>query len=159
MKMRRADREVTDEKMIDDIICKSKICRIGFNDNGEVYIVPLNFGYVHEDGKRIFYFHSAKAGRKVELVRANPVVGFELDTSYELWEADIACNFSAGYQSVIGNGKISIVEDDALKENALTEIMATNTGKREWNFAPQMINAVAIFKLEVINISCKEHVR
>lgn len=159
MKMRRTDREINDEKKIDDIICKSKICRIGFNDNGEVYIVPLNFGYVNEDGKRVFYFHSAKEGRKVDLVKSKPIVGFELDTSYELWEADIACNFSAGYQSVIGNGKISVVEDNDIKEKALTEIMVTNTGKKEWNFAPQMINAVAVFKLEVINISCKEHVR
>ncbi len=159
MKMRRTDREINDDKMIDDIICKSKICRIGFNDNGVAYIVPMNFGYVNEDGKRVFYFHSAKVGRKVELIKSKAVVGFELDTSYELWEADIACDFSAGYQSVIGTGEISVVEDVDIKEKALTEIMATNTGKRGWSFPPQMINEVAIFKLEVISLSCKEHVR
>lgn len=159
MKMRRADREITNEKMIDDIIYKCKICRVGFNDHGAVYIVPLNYGYVHEDGKRVFYFHSAKEGRKVDLVQSKPVVGFELDTSYALWEADTACQFSAGYQSIIGNGIIHVVEDADLKEKALTEIMAMNTGKRDWHFASEMINAVSVFKLEVTGISCKEHMR
>lgn len=44
--MRRKDREVTDEARIDEIISRCTCCRIGFNDSGEVYIVPLNFGYV-----------------------------------------------------------------------------------------------------------------
>ncbi len=157
--MRRADREILDEKKIDEIICKCKICRVGFNDSGKVYIVPLNFGYVNEDGKRVFYFHSAKEGRKVDLAYSKPIVGFEMDTSYELWKADIACEFSAGYQSIIGDGRMSVIEDIDLKQKALTEIMAMNTGKRDWSFAPQMIDTVAIFKLEVMNISCKEHVR
>ena len=44
--MRRKDREITDEAKIDEIISRCNCCRIGFNDSGEVYIVPLNFGYV-----------------------------------------------------------------------------------------------------------------
>ena len=50
--MRRKDREVTDEARIDEIISRCNCCRIGFNDSGEVYIVPLNFGYVKQDGRR-----------------------------------------------------------------------------------------------------------
>ena len=47
--MRRKDREVTDEARIDEIISRCNCCRIGFNDSGEVYIVPLNFGYTYEE--------------------------------------------------------------------------------------------------------------
>ena len=78
--MRRKEREVIDDVQIDGIIRKCKICRVGFYDNGEVYIVPLNFGFVHSGNKRIFYFHGAKEGRKFELIRHKPEVGFELDT-------------------------------------------------------------------------------
>jgi nitroimidazol reductase NimA-like FMN-containing flavoprotein (pyridoxamine 5'-phosphate oxidase superfamily) len=157
--MRRKDREVLDDRKIDEIINQSKICRIGFIDAGEVYIVPLNYGYVYENGKRVLYFHSAKEGRKIDLVKLNPTVGFELDTGFELWEADTACDYSAGYQSVIGNGVISIVDDFKEKKSALTKLMATNTGKTEWSFTPGRIDSVAVFKLEVTNISCKEHLR
>ena len=43
--MRRKDREVTNSAKIADIISRCTCCRIGFYDEKEVYIVPLNFGY------------------------------------------------------------------------------------------------------------------
>ena len=48
--MRRKDREIIDPVHIQDIMQRCDVCRIGFNDEGEVYIVPLNFGYVNNDG-------------------------------------------------------------------------------------------------------------
>lgn len=157
--MRRKEREITDDIKINEIIQKCKICRVGFNDNGEVYIVPVNFGFVDDNGKRIFYFHGARKGRKVDLIKQNPRVGFELDTGFELWEGKYACDFSAGYQSVIGTGTISIVEEFEDKKAALIEIMSTITDNREWQFDKKMVEAVAVFKLEVADISCKENVR
>ena len=77
--MRRKDREVTDESRIDGIIRRCSCCRLGFSDGGEVYIVPMNFGFVKRDGKRVFYFHSAKEGRKVELLKNGCDVGFGQD--------------------------------------------------------------------------------
>ena len=155
--MRRKDREVIDDAQIDEIIRKCKICRVGFYDNGEVYIVPLNFGFVHSGDKRIFYFHGAKEGRKFELIRHKPEVGFELDTAYKLIEAETPCAFSAMYQSVIGTGIISEITDFECKKNALTELMNSITGKKEWDFPPHAIDAVAVFKMEVKTISCKQH--
>lgn len=157
--MRRKDREVIDNTKINEIIRKSKVCRVGFADNGEVYIVPLNFGFVDHSGKRTFYFHSAKEGRKVDLVKQNPKVGFELDTGYELWEAENACDFSAGFQSIIGTGTISIVDDYEDKKTALIAIMATITGKDTWKFNNRMTDAVDVFRLDVETISCKEHIK
>ncbi len=53
--MRRTDREITDAEKITQIIQTCHCCRLGFCDNGAVYIVPLNFGYAEENGKRVFY--------------------------------------------------------------------------------------------------------
>ena len=57
--MRRKDREVTDSMKIENIISRCTCCRIGFHDDGEVYIVPLNFGYETKGDAYIFYFHNA----------------------------------------------------------------------------------------------------
>lgn len=157
--MRRKDREVTDDVLIDNIIKNCKICRIGFCDNGKVYVVPLNFGYSIENGKRVFYFHSAKEGRKIDLIKSAPEVGFEMDTNYELWEGNAACEYTAGFQSVIGNGTVYLVEELEEKKKALQELMLTNTGKKDWEFDQKMIDSVCIFKLVVEKLSCKEHVR
>ncbi len=155
--MRRKDREVIDTMKIKHIISQCTCCRIGFYDNGEVYIVPLNFGYEAKDNTFTFYFHGAKEGRKIELIKKNPIVGFEMDTNYALQGAELACGYSARFQSIIGNGIVSIVSEIKEKRLGLSLIMEHNTEKRDWNFDEKMVNAVAVFKLEVTKISCKEH--
>ena len=155
--MRRKDREVTAPEKIADIIDRCVCCRIGFNDSGSVYIVPLNFGYERAGDTFVFYFHGAREGRKIDLIHTSPHVGFEMDTDYKLNEADMACGHSARFQSVIGNGVMSIVEDDGEKRKGLTLLMAHNTGKRDWLFDEKMLAAVTVFKLEVTTMSCKVH--
>lgn len=67
--MRRKDREITDSLRIADIINRCTCCRIGFYDDGEIYVVPLNFGYEVKDDSYVFYFHGAKEGRKIDLTK------------------------------------------------------------------------------------------
>lgn len=157
--MRRKDREVLDEVKIDEFIRNCDCCRIGFYDkeNNEVYIIPLNFGYSHVDNKRVFYFHGAKEGRKIELISKTKKVSFEMDSNHELIVGKMACNYSERYQSVIGTGLISFVEDKDEKIAALNEIMFQSTGKKDWDFPEPMLNGVAVFMIEVISLSCKEH--
>ena len=114
--MRRKDREVTDESRIDGIIRRCSCCRLGFSDGGEVYIVPMNFGFVKRDGKRVFYFHSAKEGRKVELLKNVCDVGFEMDCVYELHPGEVPCDCYAEFSSIIGTGRAEIVtgEDEKI---------------------------------------------
>ena len=157
--MRRKDREVLDEVKIDKFIRNCDCCRIGFYDkeNNEVYIVPLNFGYSHVDNKRVFYFHGAKEGRKIELISKTKKVSFEMDSNHELIIGKMACNYSERYQSVMGIGIISFVEDKEEKAKALNEIMFQSTGEKDWEFPEPMLNGVAVFMIEVTSLSCKEH--
>lgn len=155
--MRRKDREITNPEKIAEIILSCHCCRVGFYDDGEIYIVPLNFGYRESGGIRTFYFHAAKEGRKIDLISKSPSVGFEMDTNYKLKVHDIACAYSASFQSVIGTGRITVVDSLQEKEAALQAIMYHNTHKEDWNFTEAMLNTVCIFKLEVAKLSCKEH--
>lgn len=156
--MRRKDREVTDPERIEQVIADSHCCRIGFDDDGEVYIVPLSFGYVRaEDGCYTFYFHGADKGRKIDLIRKNPKVGFELDTNYELHPSDIASQCTAAFQSVIGTGTVSFVAEPEEKREGLLRIMRHYTGKDEWEFPEKMFDAVCVFKLVTEKLSCKVH--
>jgi len=155
--MRRKDREVTDPAKIEDIISRCVCCRIGFNDNGRVYIVPLNFGYEKTGENYTFYFHGAQEGRKIELIRRSPCVGFEMDTHYKLNEGEKACDYSARFQSVIGSGEMRMVTETQEKRHGLDLIMEYTTGKRRWDYPEPMLREVAIFKLSVTELSCKEH--
>ena len=66
--MRRKDREVTDAFKIEEIIAGCHCCRLGFNDDGEIYILPLNFGWEKQGGGYVLYFHGAREGRKIDLI-------------------------------------------------------------------------------------------
>ena len=154
-KMRRNDREVKDKALIEQFIAKEQIIRIAFYDNGDLYIVPLNYGFIYENDKYVFYFHGAKAGRKFELSKSSPMVGFEIDGEYELLQADVACKNSAKFQSVIGTGRLSIIEDYEEKIKGLNVLMNHISGKSEWDYSKDMVNAVAVFRLEVDKLSCK----
>lgn len=75
--MRRKDREITDICAILDLVSECKVCRLAMTDGGVPYIVPLNYGYEYADGALTFYFHSAKEGRKLEILKKNPTVCLE----------------------------------------------------------------------------------
>lgn len=153
--MRRSDREITDKSAIEEFIAGEKIIRIGFCDNGEVYIVPVNYGYTMNDGSYTFYFHGAAAGRKFDLATSSPDVGFEIDGRYKLIEADKACGHSANYQSVIGSGVLSIISDKAEKISALNSIMKQSTGKADWEYPDAALEKTAVYRLEVKKMTCK----
>ena len=74
MEMRRSDRRIDDPSRIAEIVEGCDCLRIGFNDNGEVYIVPLNYGYESSGDSYRFYFHGAKEGRKVDLIASSPIL-------------------------------------------------------------------------------------
>lgn len=155
--MRRKDRQVSDAAMQREIILACSCCRLGFCDEGGAYIVPLNFGYEERGGKRTFYFHGAREGRKMGLIKAGGPVGFELDTGWRLNEAKEACEYSASFRSVIGRGEVSLIEDRAGKLYGLERIMEHNSGRDGWEYPEEMLDSVAVFKLEVTELDCKEH--
>lgn len=158
--MRRKDREITDPNAIFAVIEQCHVCRLGFCDDGDVYIVPLHFGYERDEARATLYFHGAREGRKMALIAKNPRVGFEMDTGADVYTkgaADVACGYTARFQSVIGTGSASLVHDTNEKRRALELLMSHSVEKRDWTFDERMLAAVAVFKVEVEKMSCKSH--
>ena len=155
LRVRRNDRKITEPKAIAAFIEREQIIRIAFCEDCDIYIVPVNYGYTCENGNYTFFFHGAKAGRKYELAKSQPKVGFEMDGKYELIEGAIACRFSAVFQSIIGTGRLSLLEDKGEKIKGLNTIMKQTTGKIEWDYEDAMLESVAVFRLDVENMSCK----
>jgi uncharacterized protein len=159
MSMRRKEREVTDSGEIIKVLDTCFSLHVGFNDNGHIYIVPVNFGYTKTDGKYTFYFHGAKDGRKYGLIRKGGLVGFECDSDGEIGTGESACNYTAFYASVVGEGIVSEIENKDEKRNALNGIMKKATGKDPWTFPDIMLNKVGVFKIDVSELTCKKHTR
>lgn len=155
--MRRIDREIRDPQGIREILESCQVMRIGFYDGQEVYVLPLNFGFEERQGQYTFYFHGAGEGRKIDLIRSHPHVGFETDTAYRIHEAEEACGYSAGFASIIGNGTMEMLPGPVEKKHGLRRIMAQVTGRDNWDFPEEMLKRTAVFCLKVEKMSAKAH--
>lgn len=152
--MRRKDREITDvgEKL--KIIDSLKVCRLAMNDDGQPYIVPLNFGYKYEGDKLTLFFHGAKEGRKINVLRADPRVCFKMDGQHQLIENEVASEYSFAFESVIGEGRVEFIEDPQGKAEGLSVLMKHQTG-RDFTFNEKDTENVAVYKVEAAWFTCK----
>ena len=110
--MRRNDRQITDFIEIVEVIKRCDVCRIAFNDAGYPYMIPLNFGMKMEGEQIILYFHGAGEGKKYELLGRDNRVSFEMDCSHKLVADREGCRCTMGYESVVGRGRMEIVEGE-----------------------------------------------
>ena len=152
--MTRREQEVTDINEIIRILDESKIAHIGLVDGDEPYVVPMNYGYLMEDGKLTIYLHGAKRGRKLDLIRANPNVFFEAECDLVPFEGDVACRYGIAYSSIMGKGTAEIIEDVEEKKLALSAIMKTQTGK-DFEFEDKMTTIVSIVRIDVSRYTAK----
>jgi nitroimidazol reductase NimA-like FMN-containing flavoprotein (pyridoxamine 5'-phosphate oxidase superfamily) len=120
--MRRKDREITDLAEIREIIDAADVCRIAFADGNFPYIVTLNFGYEWND-RLTLYFHCAKQGRKLDLMKKNNTVCFEMDIGHALKRGNAACDWGMSYRSIVGYGTLSSVNDPQERTRALDRVM------------------------------------
>jgi nitroimidazol reductase NimA-like FMN-containing flavoprotein (pyridoxamine 5'-phosphate oxidase superfamily) len=153
--MRRKDREVTDKEEIIQIIAQCDICRVAFSEENIPYIVPMNFGYEYRNGDLTLYFHGANKGKKLDIIKKNNTVCFEMDCSHKLIPAEVACNYSMEFESVIGNGKIMIITDEKEKIAALKFIMAKYSDRKDFQFEVKHVKAISVLKLIVTDYSGK----
>ena len=152
--MRRRDREITDINAILDFVSECRVCRLAMADGGVPYIVPLNYGYEYADGALTFYFHSAKEGRKLEILKKRPRACIELDGRGALVEAESPCSYGYTFASVIGTGDVEFIEATEEKLYALNRIMKQQTGA-EARFTADMAEAVCLYKLTTSDFTCK----
>ncbi len=151
--MRRKDQEITNRKDIESIIRKSLVCRLAMMDEHEPYIVPLSFGY----RDNTLYFHSAKKGKKLDVLKKNNLVCCEFDIDLKIGKADKACKWGIEYKSVIGFGKASFIKDLKSKRKALDIIMEHYSDK-SFTYSETDLKKVAIIKVELQNVTGKQSI-
>ena len=153
--MRRKERQVTDLQEILGVIGRCDVCRLGLADGGQPYVVPLNFGWECEEGKLTLFFHSAKQGRKLEMIGQNPCACFEMDGSHRMIRGEHACDYSFAYESVIGTGRVTICESADEKRKGLTLLMRQMEPGLEFTFSDAQLASVAVLRLDVAEFACK----
>jgi len=148
--MRRKEQEITDKEEIEAIIRRSLVCRLALSDEGMPYIVPLCFGY--QDNT--LYFHSAREGKKVDILKKNNRVSFEFDIDTEIQKDKDPCNWGMQYKSVIGFGEVSFVEDLEDKKWALA-IVVGQYGDGTFEFPDAFVQKTAVIRVKITDMTGK----
>ena len=152
--MTRRERQITDMNEIVKILDKSKVLHLGLVDGDEPYVVPMNYGYTLEGEKLTIWLHGAPQGRKLDVMRANPKVFVSMECDLEPFEGEVACKYGLAYSSLMGKGKAEIVEDSLVKQEALTLLMKTQTGK-DFQFNDRLAAVVSIIKIDIEEYTAK----
>ncbi|MCK5158216.1 MAG: pyridoxamine 5'-phosphate oxidase family protein [Candidatus Heimdallarchaeota archaeon] len=111
--IRRKERAITEEKELLAILQKSKYVTIAMCQDNEPYLVTMSHGYDPE--KNCIYFHCAKEGKKIDILKENNVVWGQalFDEGYIHGEC------SHNYATTMFKGTVSFLDDFDEKKAAL----------------------------------------
>ena len=153
--MRKKDRETAGLADNLAILDKCSVIRTALCADGRPYIVPMNFAYELVGKELAIYLHCASEGRKLDMMMQNPFVCFEADCSFKLLASEKACGWSCEYESVIGEGEMEILEDEAGKIKALDALMKKYGFPGQPSYSPKALEAVTALRIRVSSMTGK----
>ncbi len=155
--MTRRECEITDLAEIRGILDRCSFLHLGLVDGDEPYVVLMNYGYtMTEDGTLTLYLHGAKQGRKLDVMRANPKVFFEMECDLVPFAGDVACRYGLAYRSLMGRGRAVLVDDPQEKMAALVHLMKTQTGEDGFTFDEKLASIVSVIRIDVTDYTAKQ---
>lgn len=147
MQGRMKQHQLTEEE-IAELLHKAEVGRIATNDpKGFPYIVPVHF--VHLQNR--IYIHGLIKGQKIEYLKADSKVGFEIDEMGAIIpDENIVCDTNTAFKSVIILGHAKMVDEIELKTIVLQEIVKKYTPQLiGMDFPVNMFKATGIIEINI----------
>jgi nitroimidazol reductase NimA-like FMN-containing flavoprotein (pyridoxamine 5'-phosphate oxidase superfamily) len=150
--MRKKDREITDPSEIEKILKRGEIISVAMCQGDQPYVLPFNYGFLNG----LIYIHSATKGFKLDVLAQNPKVCFNVVTDVQLLPADRPQDCSVAYSSVVGFGRVRMVEDPVEKLAALEAIMVQYYPKKDaWQYPDKVVAACTVWCIEIEHLTGK----
>lgn len=153
VEMRKKKRQITDPAQIEAILKQEKVLRLAMSRDDQPYLVPLNYGY--EPGH--VYVHTGPAGLKLDILRQNPKVCFEVTTDLEIQRGEAPCKWTTRFQSVIGFGRAVLLDDPADKEAGLRVITAHHAGPGDYEFPEDIVARTTVIRVDIESLTGARH--
>ena len=148
--MRRTDKEIEDPEELRRILEGARVCRVAMVDRGLPYLVPLSFALDGDD----LVLHSASSGRKLDALRRNPAVCFEVEAGVEVLVGSSPCETTQRFRTVIGFGEAEFVEDPAERVRLLA-LFGPRYGAPDAPMSPERLRATVVLRVRVRELSGK----
>lgn len=150
--VRRKDRAITDRAEIDAILYEGKVMHLAMSHDNHPFLVPLFYAY---DGKAV-YFHSASQGTKIEILKSNPRVCFEVSLDNGVIPSEKACDFEARHRTAIGMGVAVFVSEEEEKVRALDAIVGRFTEEKH-TYPISILSHTTVVRIDIQSLKGKMH--
>ncbi len=158
MTMRRKDRQISKKEEIIEIIKNASTVTIGLNDNGLPYMVPVNHCYYSKNDKDFIAFHGAREGKKHDLINQTNKASFLIYHDDGVSEG-LGFETTNYYRSIMGSGKIEVVEDFKIKQEVLSNLLKRFGVNEELKFTDRLLEMTAVMLVEIEELSAKANRR
>jgi len=145
--MRRKDKELTDPERLEQILKGAFFCHVALCVHDRPYCVPMCF--VYHDGKILL--HSAKAGRKNDILQSNPHLCIMIVNDARLVTGERPCEYGMAYESVMIEGTASFLSGQK-KIRGLKLIAVRYACESGAPYSQEQIAGIAV--IEVAITSC-----
>jgi uncharacterized protein len=143
-----------DRETIYKILDEALICHVGFAENNQPYIIPINFARIGDT----IVLHGAKASRLLKHIEAGHPVCVEVTLVDGLVLARSVFHHSVNFRSVVLFGTGRLVEDDQEKMAAL-EAITEHLIPGRWSEARlpnrKEMNATSVVSINIEQASAK----
>jgi len=151
-KVRRKDREVTEQRWISDFLHNASAGVLGTSSADQPFLTSNLF--VFDPTNHAIYLHSAKRGRTRANVERNPRVCFTAFEMGRLLPADVALQFSVEYASVVVFGDASLVESKEEAQRAMQMLLDKyfphlEQGKHYRPITDNELHQTSVFKISI----------
>ena len=145
-------REIKDPTAIRAIMEEALVCRIGLSDDGMPYVVPMNFGL----GENCLYLHCAAEGRKLDIIRRNDRVCFEMDLFREviLGQSPCGCSCRATRASSASAGRSSWMTP-AKRRPPSTGSWSTTASRRPSAYTDEIFDKTTVIRIDIESLTAK----
>ena len=155
--IRLAEREVKDRRVMFGTLARNSVVTIAMSRNDEPYLVSVNYAY--DPKAKSIFFHSAKSGKKLDYLEANPTIWCQVmeDMGY----IEDKCDYA--YRTVQFLGNAEEVDNGDEKKAALALLIdqfACDTERMRTRLLKKgRLDRVRVFKIKILRMTCKESLR
>ena len=152
--IRRKEKEIKSKDEITNILKNTRYVTIAMCEENIPYLVTLTYGY--DSKKNAIYFHCAKEGKKIDILRKNNVVWGQalIDKGYVLGKCDHL------YETAHFMGNVTFIDDISEKKHALETMIKQQEQSPEEVIKKQIseesLKRVNIGRIDILFISGKK---
>lgn len=143
-----------DREVVYKILDTAFVCHVGFNVEGQPYVIPTNYGRAGDT----LYLHGSAASRMLRTLSEGVPVCVTVTHVDGLVLARSAFHHSVNYRSVVILGTAKLVSDHAEKNEAL-RIFTEHVMKDRWDDVrqptEQELKATTVLSLQLEEVSAK----